>query len=56
MTKKGIILSLEQAIEALMGYTVIFFGEEHDSRVAHEGELALLTEFAGQRCESRACP
>ncbi len=48
MTKKGIILSLEQAIEALMGYNIIFFGEEHDSRAAHEGELTLLTEFAGQ--------
>ena len=48
MTKKGLILSLEQALEALMGYNVIFFGEEHDSRAAHEGELTLLTEIAGQ--------
>jgi len=48
MTKKGIILNLEQAIEALMGYNVIFFGEEHNSRVAHEGELTLLTKLAGQ--------
>ncbi len=48
MTNKGIILSLEQALEALMGYNVIFFGEEHDSRAAHEGELTLLTEITGQ--------
>src|SRR4030042_4332953 len=48
MTKKGIILNLEQALEALMRYNVIFFGEEHDSRVAHEGELTLLTELAGR--------
>jgi len=48
MTKKGIILSLDQALKALMGYNIIFFGEEHDSRVAHEGELTLLTELAGQ--------
>ena len=48
MTKKGIILNLEQALEALKGYNVIFFGEEHDSRVAHEGELTLLTELAGR--------
>src|SRR4030042_5103706 len=48
MTKKGIILNLEQALEALMGYNAIFFGEEHDSRAAHEGELTLLTELAGQ--------
>jgi uncharacterized iron-regulated protein len=48
MTKKGINLSLEQALETLMGYNVIFFGEEHDSRAAHEGELTLFTEIAGQ--------
>jgi uncharacterized iron-regulated protein len=45
---KGIILSLEQALEALVGYNVIFFGEDHDSRAAHEGELTLLTELAGR--------
>ena len=45
MTNKGIILTLEQALEALMGYNIIFFGEEHDSRIAHERELTLLKEF-----------
>lgn len=48
MTNKGIILDLKEAIEALMAYNVIFFGEGHDSRVAHEGELTILTELAGQ--------
>ena len=48
MTNKGMILHLEQAVEALMAYNVIFFGEDHHSRVAHEGELALLTELAGR--------
>jgi uncharacterized iron-regulated protein len=48
MTNKGIILNLEQAFEALIGYNVIFFGEDHDSRVAHEGELTLLTELSGR--------
>jgi uncharacterized iron-regulated protein len=48
MTSKGKILDLEQAIEALMGYNVIFFGEDHDSRVAHDGEFTLLTGLAGQ--------
>jgi uncharacterized iron-regulated protein len=46
MTNKGMILHLEEAVEALMAYNVIFFGEDHNSRVAHEGELALLTELA----------
>jgi len=48
MTNKGMFLNLEQALDTLMGYNVIFFGEDHDSRVAHEGELALLTGLAGR--------
>ena len=48
MTKRGIILGLEEALDTLMGYDVIFFGEDHDSRVAHEGELTILTELAGR--------
>ena len=42
------MLPLEQALEALLDYSVIFFGEEHDSPVAHEAELTLLTELAGR--------
>lgn len=48
MTNKGFILDLDEAIDRLLRYHVIFFGEEHDSRVAHEGELTLLTELAKQ--------
>jgi len=48
MTNKGMILNPEQALEALERYNVIFFGEDHDSRVAHKGELTLLTELAGR--------
>jgi uncharacterized iron-regulated protein len=48
MTNKGIILNLEEAFQALKGYKVIFFGEDHDSHVAHEGELTILTELAGR--------
>jgi uncharacterized iron-regulated protein len=43
MTSKGHILSLEDGFETLKGYNVIFVGEDHDSRLAHEAELALLT-------------
>lgn len=42
MTNRGVILDLEQAFQALMDYHVIFFGESHDSRIAHEAELSLL--------------
>lgn len=48
MTNKGFILDLDEAVDRLLRYHVIFFGEEHDSRVAHEGELTLLTELAKQ--------
>jgi len=48
MTNKGVILNLEQALNILLDYNVIIFGEDHDSRVAHEGELALLTGLAGR--------
>ena len=46
MTNKGIILNLEEAFETLMTYDVVFFGENHDSRVAHAGELIILTGLA----------
>lgn len=42
MTNRGVILNLEQAFRAFMDYDVIFFGETHDSQVAHEGENAIL--------------
>lgn len=48
MTNKGVTLYLEKGLEYLMTYNVIFFGEDHDSRVAHRGELTLLTELAAR--------
>ncbi len=42
ITNKGMMLDLEQTLDALMGYDVIFFGEDHDSRVAHDGEIVLF--------------
>src|SRR3990172_13241776 len=43
MTNQGKLLSLEEAFEFLMDYNVIFIGEVHELRVAHEAELAILT-------------
>lgn len=48
MTNKGFILGLKEGCESLMRYDVVFFGEDHDSRVAHDGELTLLGELAGR--------
>ena len=46
MTNKGVVLDLQDAFQTLMGYNVIFFGEEHGSRTDHEAELTVLTELA----------
>lgn len=46
MTNKGVILSLQEFLETLTGYNIIFIGEVHDSREAHEAELTILTELA----------
>jgi uncharacterized iron-regulated protein len=43
MTNQGKLLSLEEAFEILMDYNVIFIGEVHELRVAHEAELAIFT-------------
>jgi uncharacterized iron-regulated protein len=43
MTNQGKLLSLEEAFEILMDYDVIFIGEVHELRVAHEAELAIFT-------------
>jgi uncharacterized iron-regulated protein len=42
MTNKGKLYDLEDAFELLMDYKVIFVGEEHESRVSHNAELAIL--------------
>ena len=46
MTNKGVVLDLQEAFEALMGYHIIFFGEDHDSRTDHEAEMTVLAELA----------
>ncbi len=46
ITNRGMMLDLEQTLDALMGYDVIFFGEDHDSHVAHAGELFLFSGLA----------
>lgn len=46
MTNKGVVLDLQEAFEALMGYHIIFFGEDHDSRTDHEAQMTVLAELA----------
>ena len=46
MTNKANVLDLDEFFEALMAYNITFVGEDHDSRVAHEAELIILTELA----------
>ena len=43
MTNQGKLLSAEEALEALVEYSIIFIGEVHELRVAHEAEFAILT-------------
>jgi uncharacterized iron-regulated protein len=43
MTNKAEVLSLEEGFEVLIAYDLIFVGEVHDSRLAHEAELTLLS-------------
>jgi uncharacterized iron-regulated protein len=42
MTNKAYILSIEQGFDALMEYHVVFVGEGHGSRVAHQAESMIL--------------
>jgi uncharacterized iron-regulated protein len=42
MANKGKLYDLDDAFEFLMGYQVIFVGEEHESRVSHDAELTIL--------------
>jgi len=43
MTNKAEVLSRKESFEVLIDFDVIFVGEIHDSRFAHEAELTLLT-------------
>jgi len=42
MTRRGTLYDLDDALRFLMGYQVIFVGEEHESRVCHHAEMTLL--------------
>jgi len=46
LMRKGLLYDLEDAFDMLMDYKVIFFGEEHGSRMSHEAELSLLKGLA----------
>jgi len=43
MTNKAEVLSLEEGFEVLIDFDLIFVGEVHDSRLAHDAELTLLS-------------
>lgn len=43
MTNKAEVLSLEEGFEVLIDFDLIFVGEIHDSRLAHDAELTLLS-------------
>ncbi len=42
LMRKGLLYDLEDAFDMLMDYKVIFFGEEHGSRMSREAEFSLL--------------
>jgi uncharacterized iron-regulated protein len=48
MTNKANILEMEEFFDALTAFNITFVGEDHDSRVAHEAELIILTELTGR--------
>jgi uncharacterized iron-regulated protein len=46
LMKKGFLYDMEDSFDILMDYNVIFIGEEHESRVSHHAELAILKGLA----------
>ncbi len=46
LMKRGILYEWEDAFGMFMDYPVIFFGEEHGSRISHEAELSILKGLA----------
>lgn len=48
LSPAGDTVSLGDLTSNLMDYDVIFTGEEHDAKAAHEAELAIFTSFAEQ--------
>ena len=46
MTHQGMLLELEDGLNRLIEYNVIFVGEDHGSRADHEAELVILKALA----------
>ena len=46
LMKKGFLYDMEDSFDILMDYSVIFIGEEHESRVSHHAELTILKGLA----------
>ena len=46
LMKKGFLYDMEDSFDILMDYSVIFIGEEHESRVSHNAELTILKGLA----------
>jgi uncharacterized iron-regulated protein len=46
LMRKGVLYELEDSFDILMDYSIIFIGEEHESRVSHEAELTILRGLA----------
>jgi uncharacterized iron-regulated protein len=44
--RKGFLYDMEDSFDILMDYSVIFIGEEHESRVCHHGEFTILKGLA----------
>jgi uncharacterized iron-regulated protein len=44
--KRGFLYDLKDSFDILMDYSVIFIGEEHESRVSHHAELTILKGLA----------
>jgi uncharacterized iron-regulated protein len=46
LMKKGGLYDIDDSFDLLMDYSVIFIGEEHESRVSHDAELTILKGLA----------
>jgi uncharacterized iron-regulated protein len=44
--RKGFLYDMEDSFDILMDYSIIFVGEEHESRVSHRAELVILKGLA----------
>jgi uncharacterized iron-regulated protein len=42
LMRKGILYDIDDSVDFLMDYDVIFIGEEHESRFSHAAELTIL--------------